>query len=192
MSEGCKNRIVDSADASDSDTRLAKLDAPDSPFACIILATAGLVRLGLGRRITQRLTPDVFPYAVGQGALGIEVAEGDDEAADLARRVESVRSRWRCLAERAMLRRLQGGCSSPVGVWTELELMSEADRHLSLARWKLKLGARVLNVEGTAEVTAEGWVPMESDKDAVGLGEIVAESLLQKGARDLLEGRQQS
>ncbi|KAH6683667.1 porphobilinogen deaminase [Plectosphaerella plurivora] len=158
------------------DTRIAKLDAPDSPFACILLATAGLNRLNLSHRITQHLTPDEFPWAVGQGALGIEVvSEGQEDITTLALRADHVATRWMCLAERAMLRKLQGGCSSPVGVWTSME------------EGKVKLRATVLNIEGTKDVVVEEEDVVEGDEGAEGLGERVAEGLLKKGARDLLE-----
>jgi hydroxymethylbilane synthase len=79
-----------------------------------------------------------------------------------------------CLAERAMLRRLQGGCSSPVGVWTSLE------------GERVRLRATVLNIEGTADLVVEEEAGVGGDEDAESLGERVADGLLKKGARDLL------
>ena len=165
------------------DTRLAKLDAPDSPFSCILLATAGLTRLGLGHRITQQLDPTVFPWAVGQGALGIEVKADREDIAQLVGAVDHKPSRWRCLAERAMLRSLQGGCSSPIGAYSSFEpLMEDADREGGTIR----LQATVLDVDGTTGVSAGDSGTVCSDKEAEQLGISVARMLLEKGAQNLL------
>ncbi|EGP87130.1 uncharacterized protein MYCGRDRAFT_86044 [Zymoseptoria tritici IPO323] len=157
------------------DTRLSKLDAPSSPFACIILATAGLVRLKLEHRITYRLDSLRFPYAVGQGALGIEACEDAPGTIELVRCLDHAPSRWRAMAERSMLRHLQGGCSSPIGVWSEFE--GEDILHLR---------ATVLHIEGTSDVTAENVASVRSDAEADALGMAVASMLLQEGARSLL------
>lgn len=125
----------------DRDTRLAKLDAPDSKFSCILLATSGLSRLNLAHRITHRLTPDVFPYAVGQGALGVEIRDNSPEMTELVLAADHKPSRWRCMAERAMLRSLQGGCSSPIGVFTAWE---NPEGEMSKDN-KLKLGGTVVD-----------------------------------------------
>jgi hydroxymethylbilane synthase len=102
-------------------TRLAKLDAEDSQYAGIILAAAGLKRLGWEARITQYLSKDNggMLYAIGQGALAIEVRSNDEAVKELLAKVGSERSSRACLAERALLRTLEGGCSVPIGVETE-------------------------------------------------------------------------
>ena len=173
------------------DTRLAKLDAPDSKFSCILLATAGLLRLGLGHRITQRLDPTVFPYAVGQGALGLEVKRDREDILRLVRAASHKPSRWRGLAERAMLRSLQGGCSSPIGVWSSFEpnraagLSPERTEGLS-CQGTLHLHATVLDLDGTDEISAEYLGPVSSDDEADKIGVTVANALIRKGASDLL------
>ena len=175
--------------AGSRDTRLAKLDATSSPFSCILLATAGLVRLGLAHRITQRLHPSVFPYAVGQGALGIEVKTGRTDMLRLVGRADHKPSRWLGMAERAMLRTLQGGCSSPIGVWSSLEPLKQnelPDSTCAREGGNLRLRATVLHIDGTSEVSAADVGPVQCDEEAERLGVSVANMLLQKGARTLL------
>lgn len=101
-------------------TRLAKLDSGD--YDAIILAAAGLQRLDFGDRIHQVIPSDISLHAVGQGALGIECREGDEEILELLRSVlEHAESRDRCYAERAFLRQLEGGCQVPIGVNTTID-----------------------------------------------------------------------
>ncbi|CEJ82084.1 hypothetical protein VHEMI02174 [[Torrubiella] hemipterigena] len=161
------------------DTRLAKLDAADSKFSCILLATAGLLRLGLGHRVTQRLQANVFPYAVGQAALGIEVTADSPAMQQLVLAADHKPSRWRCMAERAMLRTLQGGCSSPIGVYTHYESPENGG--------KLCLGATVVDMAGDKHVSTEELRLVESDEDAEALGLTVAKKLLDGGASGLLQ-----
>jgi len=99
-------------------TRLRKLD--EGQYDAIVLAVAGLERLGMGDRIHQILTPEVSLHAVGQGALGIECRDGDTEILTLIKALEHPATAHRCLAERAFLRELEGGCQVPIGVNTAL------------------------------------------------------------------------
>ncbi|MEL6385540.1 MAG: hydroxymethylbilane synthase [Cyanobacteria bacterium J06626_18] len=100
-------------------TRLRKLD--EGQYDAIILAVAGLERLGMGDRIHQTLSPDVSLHAVSQGALGIECREGDEEILAVIKTLEHETTAHRCLAERAFLRELEGGCQVPIGVNTAIE-----------------------------------------------------------------------
>lgn len=100
-------------------TRLAKLDS--GQYDAIILAVAGLQRLGMADRIHQVLPPDVSLHAVGQGALGIECRAEDPEILGLLKVLEHRPTALRCYAERAFLRELEGGCQVPIGVNTVLE-----------------------------------------------------------------------
>ena len=100
-------------------TRLEKLDAGE--FDCLILAAAGLGRLGLAERIHELIDPAISLHAVGQGALGIECREGDSAVLDRIRVLEHPPTAARCLAERSFLRELEGGCQVPIGVNTRLE-----------------------------------------------------------------------
>ncbi|KAJ5181155.1 Tetrapyrrole biosynthesis hydroxymethylbilane synthase [Penicillium cf. griseofulvum] len=174
------------------DTRLAKLDAPSSPFSCILLATAGLLRLGLDHRITQRLEPTIFPYAVGQGALGIEVSTDIDrqDILQLVQHVDHKPSRWRGMAERAMLRSLQGGCSSSIGVSSSFEPLQQGDSadtpQGGSDSGTLRLRATVIHIEGSSEISSEDVGTVQCDEEAEKLGVSVANMLLEKGVRDLL------
>ena len=113
-------------------TRLRKLDDPTHGFDCIILAATGLQRLGFGDRINEWLDPGAegqaevekgaMLHAVGQGAIGLEIREGDEWMQGLLEEREGKRGAvlkrvsWECQAERSLLRTLEGGCSVPVGV----------------------------------------------------------------------------
>ncbi|WP_026795403.1 MULTISPECIES: hydroxymethylbilane synthase [Planktothrix] len=100
-------------------TRLQKLD--NGEYDAIILAVAGLVRLDMGDRIHQVITPEISLHAVGQGALGIECREGDSDILDIIKVLEHTPTAQRCYAERAFLRELEGGCQVPIGVNTFIE-----------------------------------------------------------------------
>lgn len=102
-------------------TRLAKLDAEDGKYTALVLAAAGLLRLGLKDRITAYLSKKEggILHAVGQGAIGIEVRSDDAEAKTLLDKVGCEHTTMACLAERSLMRTLEGGCSVPIGVETE-------------------------------------------------------------------------
>jgi hydroxymethylbilane synthase len=95
-------------------TRLEKLESGD--YDCLILAAAGLQRLGLGDRIHELIDPAISLHAVGQGALGIECREGDTAVLERIAVLEHRPTAQRCRAERAFLRQLEGGCQVPIGV----------------------------------------------------------------------------
>ena len=98
-------------------TRFSKLDDEiDKKFDAIILATAGLKRMGYSERITQILPFDICMHAVSQGALGIECRLNDLEMIQMINRLNDETTLLRCIAERTFLARLEGGCSAPVGV----------------------------------------------------------------------------
>lgn len=100
-------------------TRLAKLDSGE--YDALILAAAGLNRLDLSDRIHQLISSDISLHAVGQGALGIECREGDTEILEILKVLEHQPTAYRCYAERAFLRELEGGCQVPIGVNTQIE-----------------------------------------------------------------------
>uniref|UniRef100_UPI0037E82300 porphobilinogen deaminase-like n=1 Tax=Semicossyphus pulcher TaxID=241346 RepID=UPI0037E82300 len=101
-------------------TRLKKLDEKDD-FAAIILAAAGLRRMGWENRISQILGPEDCMYAVGQGALAVEVRAKDEDILEMVSVLHHPDTVLRCIAERAFLRHLEGGCSVPVAVHTEVK-----------------------------------------------------------------------
>lgn len=116
------------------ETRLRKLD--DGEYDAIILAEAGLIRLGLGSRIRESLVPPKFLPAVGQGALGIEVRSNDEATFEAVSRLNDPNSFAAVTAERAFLLAIQGGCSSPVAAHAKIEGMF------------LKIHARVISLDG--------------------------------------------
>jgi len=99
-------------------TRLSKLDAGE--YDAIILAVAGLQRLGMSDRIHQVLPAEVSLHAVGQRSLGIECRADDTEVLSLLKAIEHVPTRDRA-QRRAFLRELEGGCQVPIGVNTQLD-----------------------------------------------------------------------
>jgi hydroxymethylbilane synthase len=109
------------------DTRIKKLDAGE--FDAIVLAVAGVNRLGANSRVSQVMNADVMLPAVGQGALGIEARAADDHTRALVSALDDGDSRACVTAERALLHELQGGCQVPLGAWAQLrggELQMEA------------------------------------------------------------------
>ncbi|MFN7921939.1 MAG: hydroxymethylbilane synthase [Bryobacteraceae bacterium] len=101
------------------DTRLRKLD--EGQFDSIVLAAAGLRRLGLASRIAELLDHDIMCPAVGQGALALETRDGDDPAAVAVRRLDHPRTAAAVRAERAVLRGLGGGCQVPIGAYAIIQ-----------------------------------------------------------------------
>ncbi|QDT16268.1 hydroxymethylbilane synthase [Alienimonas californiensis] len=148
------------------ETRLAKLDAGD--FHALILAEAGLDRLGLSGRISKRLDTEILP-AVGQGALGIE-CRADDPAVDLLAPLNHLIARAEADAERACLHRLGAGCHAPVGVRGRGENPNA-----------IELTAALLSLDGETCLQANATGP-----DARAVGVAVAESLLERGGSALL------
>ena len=100
-------------------TRMEKLDAGE--FDCIILAAAGLKRLGFESRIHQIIPSEISLHAVGQGALGIECKSDDNKVLEIINVLEDKPTSQRCLAERAFLRDLEGGCQVPIGVNSNID-----------------------------------------------------------------------
>uniref|UniRef100_A0A672QLQ3 hydroxymethylbilane synthase n=1 Tax=Sinocyclocheilus grahami TaxID=75366 RepID=A0A672QLQ3_SINGR len=101
-------------------TRLKKLDEKDD-FSAIILAAAGLRRMGWENRISEILGPDDCMYAVGQGALAVEVRARDQDILEMVSVLNDSDTVLRCMSERAFLKHLEGGCSVPVAVYTEVK-----------------------------------------------------------------------
>lgn len=150
-------------------TRMTKLD--DGEYDALILAVAGLQRLGMGDRIHQVLPVELSLYAVGQGALGIECRAGDTEVLSLLKAIEHVPTRDRVLAERAFLRELEGGCQVPIGVHTQLDEDT------------LTLTGLVASVDGKRLVKDS---VTGSAKSAEHLGIHLAHTLRQQGATEIL------
>ena len=170
-------------------TRVQKLDSPDSftdqqvpQYTGLVLAAAGLIRLGLGARISAFLSSKEggVLHAVGQGGIGVEMRGGDDAVWNVLGGLSDKRTWWACLAERALMRALEGGCSVPIGVETEWTEKENGDAELLLR-------GIVVSLEGDEAVEAEEVSIVRNDEDADTLGKKVAEVLVQKGAGKILD-----
>ncbi|KAI1918764.1 porphobilinogen deaminase [Ophidiomyces ophidiicola] len=168
------------------DTRLAKLDDEDGPFTCLILAAAGLLRSGWEARITQYLDSKngKMLHAVGQGALGIEIRSDDERMKEMIEKIGDKKSTFACLAERNLLRVLEGGCSAPLGVETEW-IQNEHGEEL------LRLRSIVTSVDGQEAVEVEKDCKIMSNEEAEAFGKDVAMYLVENGAGKILEDIQQ-
>jgi hydroxymethylbilane synthase len=164
-------------------TRLAKLDAPDGPYRALILAKAGLVRLGMGDRVTSDIGPPTLFHAVSQGALAVEIRSNDPEARQLCEALIHWETQWRCLAERACLRVLEGGCSVPVGVFSELEVGTAEGKKEGV----LKLTGCVTALDGQSHVEHYLSEKVSSEDDAKAVGVKLARILIETGARAILD-----
>jgi len=163
------------------DTRLRKLDDPNGPYTAIVLAKAGMLRMAMDSRLTSDLAPPILHYAVGQGALAVEIRSADPGAQELCKSLMHRETLWKCSAERAMLRELEGGCSVPVGVQS---LLVEGEDGVEI----LTLVGCVTSVDGTAHVQEVLEERVASLPEAEKVGERLAKALLQNGARSILEG----
>lgn len=167
-------------------TRLAKLDDPNSQYTALILARAGLVRLDMGDRVTANITSPTLLHAVGQGALAVEIRSNDDGAKQILKGIEHRVSAWRCSAERACLRVLEGGCSVPVGVESSIvEERIDVDGEV-VSRSTLTLTGTVTSLSGTKHVVQTLTKAVGSLKEAEVVGEAVARTLIENGAKDIL------
>ncbi len=151
-------------------TRLRKLD--EGQYDAIILAAAGLKRLKMSDRIRSEITPETSLPAVGQGAVGIECRLNDQRVRELLAPLNHQPTATRVLCERAMNNRLQGGCQVPIGSYSELQ-----DDTI----W---LRALVGEPDGSVIVRAEISGPIAAAEQ---LGETLADELLAKGAKDILD-----
>lgn len=167
----------------DRNTRFAKLDSPTSPYTALILAKAGLVRLGFGNRITADLNPPTLYHAVSQGALAIEIRSNDEKARELCRVATHEPTEWRCFAERGMLRVLEGGCSVPVGVSSEIVESSEGGS----TKKTLKITGTVTSLDGSQHVEHTEITSVSSRQEAEDVGKKLAKALIAKGAGVILE-----
>jgi len=156
------------------DTRLRKLG--EQQYDALVLAEAGLRRLGLAEHITQSLPLPQFLPAVGQGALGLETRTDDHRTRDRVALLDDPATHGAVLAERAMLAALQGGCLAPIAAW---------GRNVA---GRLVLTGRVLDRDGRERLD----VTLESEPaEAVLLGRRVAQALIEQGAAALIHAARQ-
>jgi len=152
------------------DTRLRKVESGE--YDAILLAKAGLDRLGVSQRISEILSPDVCMPAVGQGAIAVECRLKDTETADILAPLDDAETRTAIIAERALLAALQGGCQVPLGAWARIE------------RGELVLEACVCSVDGVQYVKQRATAPPDQ---GAALGEHMARLLIEAGAQSILE-----
>ena len=150
-------------------TRIEKLDSGE--FDCIILAAAGLKRLGFESRIHQILPKEISLHAVGQGALGIECKTDDKKVQEIINVLEDKPTSQRCLAERAFLRELEGGCQVPIGVNSTIE------------KEKLCLTGLVASIDGERLIKDQLSGNIDNPEE---IGRKLAEKLKSKGAEKIL------
>lgn len=155
-------------------TRMKKLE--ESDWSGMILARAGVVRLGWENRIGETIEPDVILPAVGQGALGIEIRDGDARIAGMVAQLADTPTLQATLAERSLLRRLQGGCQVPIGTYGRIESRDNGTP-------ALYLDAIVGSIDGRTMV--KGRIHGSPD-DAESLGQRLADTLLDGGADNIL------
>jgi hydroxymethylbilane synthase len=160
------------------ETRLGKLDK-EPTWAGILLAAAGLVRLGLEGRIGERLPPRLMLPAPAQGALAVTVRSGDTTAGIAARRaVHHPVTAISVAAERGFLRRLEGGCQVPVAAYAELDREGKGP--------SIRLHGRVVSLGGERMVEGEQAGIVSNENEAGALGSALADRLLGEGALEIL------
>ena len=152
-------------------TRVERLQHGE--YDAVVLAAAGLTRLGLAQHVSELLSPESFPPAVSQGVIGVCARSEDRETRHWLAALDEREARLAATAERALLRRLEGGCQVPLGA-----LATVTDR-------MLRLSASVCALDGSVHLTAQATAPA-SVSDAAALGERVAEDLLARGAGELI------
>ena len=157
------------------DTRLRKVDAGE--FDALVLAAAGLIRLGHESRSSTALLPDACVPAPGQGIIAVEVREDDGQTTSVVHRISDPAATAALTAERAVVTRLGGGCQMPIGAYA-----SEAEGGMALT-------AIVISVDGSRTARANAQGPLE---EAAVLGARTAETLLARGAGDILAGVEQA
>jgi hydroxymethylbilane synthase len=150
------------------DTRIRKME--EGQYDAIILASAGLNRLGLTRWIREVIPADIMCPAAGQGALGIEIRHGDTETRKHLEFLNDEPTRLAVLAERALLNELGGGCQIPIGAFAEV------------TNGDIKLSGVVARPDGSLVLR-----DVRYGNDPVKLGEDLGKSLLERGGREILK-----
>jgi hydroxymethylbilane synthase len=151
------------------DTRIRKLD--EGQYDAVILASAGLVRLGLQHRISLRIPIEHMLPAVGQGAIAIETRSDDEFALGVTRKLDHRETRLACLAERSFLRSLGGGCQLPIAA------------HATIEKDLLKLDGLVATPDGSQRLQDTLSGSADSAED---IGALLASTLIDRGATTLL------
>ncbi|GAC1637847.1 MAG: hydroxymethylbilane synthase [Candidatus Acidiferrum sp.] len=151
------------------DTRLRKVESGE--YDAILLAKAGLDRLGLTARIAEIIEPEILMPAVGQGAIGVQARLKDTEMAEALAPLDDFETRQSIVAERSLLGALQGGCQVPLGAWARIE------------RGELVMDAVVCSPDGKQILRQKDSAPPEQARD---LGQKIAELFWNAGAGEIL------
>jgi hydroxymethylbilane synthase len=151
------------------DTRLRKLETDG--LDGIVVAAAGLVRMGWEGRISDIIPPEISLPAVGQGALGVEMRSDDEEAHTLFQPLTCTATQAAVTAERTFLARLQGGCQVPIAAWATVD-----DSRLCLR-------GMISDIDGLTLLQGERWGLVHAPEQ---LGTVLAEELLQRGGEAIL------
>jgi hydroxymethylbilane synthase len=153
------------------DTRIRKMEGGDCE--ALVLAAAGLSRLGRAQLIAERLDPQVFMPAVGQGIIGIEMRREDPFVAGVLQRINHPETFLCAQAERALLARMEGGCQVPLGCLSRLE------------GGRYSIGGSLVALDGSRTVRKSASGPRER---AVEIAEGLAEELLRDGGAEMVAG----
>ena len=152
------------------DTRLRKVE--EGKYDAILLASAGLNRLGWANRITEEISHDILLPAMGQGALGIETRLDDTKIYDLISTLNHEQTHYAVSAERSLVGRLDGGCQVPIGAYARVE------------KGLITLKGLVASLDGEVIYKLENVGPVD---DAINIGQELGAQLLKMGANEILE-----
>jgi len=152
------------------DTRLKKVE--EGKYDAILLASAGLNRLGWSNRITEEISHEIIIPAMGQGALGIETRLGDTKTYNFISSLNHEKTNYEVSAERALVGKLDGGCQVPIGAYAKIE-----DNLITLKGLVASLDGKIIH---KSEIVG----PIE---DAINIGQDLGEELLKMGANEILE-----
>ncbi|HIN88249.1 MAG TPA: hydroxymethylbilane synthase [Nitrospinaceae bacterium] len=152
------------------DTRLRKVE--EGKYDAILLASAGLNRLGWANRITEEISHDILLPAMGQGALGIETRLDDTKIYDLISTLNHEQTHYAVSAERSLVGRLDGGCQVPIGAYARVE------------KGLITLKGLVASLDGEIIYKLENVGPVD---DAINIGQELGAQLLKMGANEILK-----
>jgi hydroxymethylbilane synthase len=155
------------------DSRIRKMD--EGEYDGLVLARAGVLRLGLNARITEVISPEIVLPAAGQGALGVQFFEANWDELQFLKKLEDRETMLAVTAERALMAELHGGCRLPLGAWARFE------------NGQMALDACVLSEDGRQIVRGQGVRHCENGREATELGRGVAQEMLAAGADRILQ-----
>ncbi len=172
------------------DTRIKKLKSGE--YDAIVLAAAGLIRLGQADEITQYLDDTIMLPAVGQGALSIETRQNDDIIAPIIEKLDHYDTRVCVTGERAFLRQIEGSCHIPVACFAKIvnqeianqETVNQETANQKVANQEIVLTALVASEDGKELIKEQIISPISRVKDS---GKALADNLLEKGGKKILE-----